>query len=113
MLESAVVAVDVEAVREAISLGANIDQQFSSQYAVYQDEMQNPLFVACIHGNVEIVQLLVSHGAKLDADDWSDDYCIHAACRMCQPAPQVVDCITDQVCICGDVHTWLGYRSNI
>src|SRR5690606_4550918 len=62
-LDLGVINNQVEAVRMALAAGANPDRN-SSQHAHSQ-----PLHQAALHDNVELLELLIAHGARLDAVD--------------------------------------------
>jgi ankyrin repeat protein len=62
-LDLAVINNRLEAARLALRAGANPDR-FSSQHAHSQ-----PLHQAALHDNVELLELLIAHGARLDVVD--------------------------------------------
>lgn len=62
-LSRAVADEDIDAVRDLISKGENVNTKEDSYSKI------TPLFVAVEHGNVEIVQMLLNAGAKVNARD--------------------------------------------
>ena len=57
----------IAGVRALIKMGANINPQFN----VY---IESPLFLAIHHGHKEIVETLLTNGAKKDIKDADGDY---------------------------------------
>lgn len=62
-LSSAVADEDVDKVRELINKGANVNAKEDGYSKI------TPLFIAVETGNIEIVQLLLDNGAKINAQD--------------------------------------------
>lgn len=62
-LDLAVINNRIDAVRMALAAGANPDRNSS------QHRHSQPLHQAALHDNVELLELLIAHGARLDAVD--------------------------------------------
>jgi hypothetical protein len=62
-LDLAVINNRIEAVRMALAVGANPDRMCS------QHRHSQPLHQAALHDNVALLELLIAHGARLDAVD--------------------------------------------
>jgi hypothetical protein len=85
-LDLAVINNRTDAARLALKAGANPDR-FSSQHRHSQ-----PLHQAALHDNVALVEMLVAHGARIDAVDdlWGGTplgWAVHGG------NPQVIDCL--------------------
>ena len=95
-LDAAVIAGDLATAARAIRDGADVNAVVGPEHAPQHDDWQRPLFVASLKGHVEMVRLLLAHGADYREPDGNDDLPVHVACRRCQPAPVAVDAITKQ-----------------